>query len=98
MAFAENCRDSSSNRPARPQQSAAGCTSEWPVVADKLEQLSLRARYVTGFLLLAVITAAALRHTIHMYGGIPPDQIRDAALMGVPATLFSIVLLRRWRR
>jgi hypothetical protein len=97
MAFAEDCSDPRSSKASQAEQSAASREPGWSGMAEKLEQLRLRTTYVIGLLLAAVITAAALRHTIHMYGGIPPDQIRTAALLGVPATIFSIILFRRKR-
>jgi hypothetical protein len=98
MAFAENGRNPRPKMLASSVLLAANQEPGMSGMPDKLEQLHLRAKYVIGFLLAAVITAAILRHAIHMYGGVPPAQIRTAALLGVPATIFSIFLLRRRRR
>ena len=98
MAFAENCRNPHPKMKAGSVLLPANQEPRMSGMPDKVEQLHLRARYVIGFLIAAVITAAILRHAIHMYGGVPPDQIRTAALLGIPATIFSIFLLRRRRR
>jgi hypothetical protein len=53
----------------------------------------LRARWHSlAFLVLAVMTAAVLRHTIHMQAGIAPTQIRGGALAAaiVLALVFSL--------
>ena len=97
MAFAEDCSDPRSSKSLQAHQSATRSEPGWSGMAEKLEQLHLRTRYVIGLLLASVITAAALRHAIHIYGGIPPEQIRAAALLGVPAAIFSIILFRRKR-
>jgi hypothetical protein len=51
--------------------------------------LRARYRYSLAFLLGAVITAAFLRHTIHMNAGIAPQEIRGGAL----AAAFVLVLI-----
>ena len=53
----------------------------------------LRARWHSlAFLVMAVMTAAVLRHTIHMQAGIAPRQIRGGALAAaiVLALVFSL--------
>jgi hypothetical protein len=58
----------------------------------------LASRYVLTFLLGAVITAAALRHSVHVYGGISPEEIRAGALMAIPAVALAIIFFRRKRQ
>ena len=62
-----------------------------------------RFRHVTLFLIAAVITAAVLRHTVHVYGGIPPEEIRTAAVIGILSftpisALVALYVERRRRR
>jgi hypothetical protein len=59
---------------------------------------NLGYRHVLAFLIGAVITAAALRHGIHVYGGISPEEMRNDALMAIPAVALAIILFRRKRR
>jgi hypothetical protein len=44
-----------------------------------------------------VITAAALRHGAHVYGGISPAEIRSDAIMAIAVAL-AIIVFRRKRR
>jgi hypothetical protein len=41
----------------------------WKGVASWMESLDQRFRHALAFLIGAVITAAALRHGVHIYGG-----------------------------
>jgi hypothetical protein len=60
---------------------------------------SFRLRYFFVIVLAAVLTAGVLRHALHVYGGIPREDIRwealAAALVAIGATL---VIQRVWRR
>jgi hypothetical protein len=69
----------------------------WHGVA-RMYSLDQRFRYVLAFLIGAVITAAALRHIIHMYGGISREEIRVGALMAVPCVALAIFFFRRKRQ
>ena len=51
-----------------------------------------------AILFAAVVTAAALRHIVHVYGGIPREEIRLDALLTIPLVVLAIILLRRKRR
>jgi hypothetical protein len=56
-----------------------------------MDHLSLRARHCVGFLFAALVSAMLLRHTLHIYGGFTPDEIRQytiAALIGVASIFF----------
>jgi LPXTG-motif cell wall-anchored protein len=56
-------------------------------------------RYLVGIVLAAVVTAAALRHIIHVYAGISREEIRTLALIAAGAgILLAIVLFRRRKR
>jgi hypothetical protein len=56
------------------------------------EALNARFRHVVAFAIAAVVTAALLRHTVHVYGGYSPADIRAGALMAIPlvAVLFAL--------
>jgi hypothetical protein len=70
----------------------------WQGVAIRMDSLDRQLRYVLAFLIGAVITAAALRHGVHVYGGIPREEIRWYALMAIPAVALAIVFFRRKRQ
>jgi hypothetical protein len=67
----------------------------WQGVATRMDSLDQRFSYVLAFLIGAVITAAALRHTVHVYGGITREEIRWDALMAIPAVALAIIFFRR---
>jgi hypothetical protein len=69
----------------------------WQGVATRMDSLDQRFRYVLAFLIGAVITAAALRHGVHVYAGIPREEIRWDALMAIPAVALVIIFFRRKR-
>jgi hypothetical protein len=55
-----------------------------------------RHRYSWAFLVVAVMTAAVLRHTIHIQAGIAPTQIRGGALAA--AIVLALVFAVKKRR
>jgi hypothetical protein len=67
----------------------------WQRVAIRMNSLDQRFKYVVAFLIGAVITAAALRHAVHVYGGISREEIRAGALMAIPAVALAIIFFRR---
>jgi len=68
-----------------------------PVVAS-VDQLTLRAWHFVGFVFAALFTAALLRHGLHMYGGLPREEIRWYTIALLVIALPAILLLRkRWR-
>ena len=67
-------------------------------VAGRMESLNLRFRYVLAFLVGAVITAAVLRHAVHVYGGISREDIRAGALMAIPVVALAIIFSRGRQR
>jgi hypothetical protein len=71
--------------------------SFWQGLVSRMDSLNLRFRYVLAFLIAAVITAAALRHGAHVYGGISPAEIRSDAIMAIAVAL-AIIVFRRKRR
>jgi hypothetical protein len=56
------------------------------------EALNARFRHVVVFAIAAVAIAALLRHTVHVYGGYSPADIRAYALMAVPLVAILLVL------
>ena len=70
----------------------------WQRTASMLDQINLRYKYVLAFLFGAVITAAALRHGAHVYGGFSREEIRTDALMAIPVVALALISFRRKRR
>jgi hypothetical protein len=68
----------------------------WHGVA-RMYSLDRRFRYVVAFLIGALITAATLRHVLHVYGGITREEIRWDALMAIPAVALAIIFFLRRR-
>jgi hypothetical protein len=69
----------------------------WRGVA-RMDSLDRRFRCVLAFLVGALITAAALRHGLHVYGGISREEMRWDALMAIPAVALAIMFFRRKRQ
>ena len=79
----------------------ADATLDWtPVEASFwMDPTSFRMRHLVGITLAAVLTAAALRHIIHVYAGISREEIRTMALITAGAgILLAIILFRRRKR
>ena len=55
------------------------------------EALNARFRHVVAFAITAVVIAALLRHTAHVYGGYSTADIRAYALMAVPLVAILLV-------
>ena len=62
------------------------------------EAFRWRYRRSLAFILGAVITAAFLRHTIHVQGGIPPAEIGAGAVVIAAAMVLAMVFLGKRRR
>ena len=65
---------------------------------SRIDSLNHRVRQVLAFFIGAVITAAALRHGIHVYGGISPAEMRNDALTAVLAVALAMIAFRRKRQ
>lgn len=60
---------------------------------------SFRLRHFVVIVITAVLTAAVLRHTLHVYGGIPREEIRWDALAAALAAIGATLAIRKvWRR
>jgi uncharacterized membrane protein YdcZ (DUF606 family) len=60
---------------------------------------SFRLRHFIIIVIAAVLTAAVLRHTLHVYGGIPREEIRwDALLAALLAIVATLAIRKVWRR
>lgn len=69
----------------------------WHGIA-RMNSFEQQFRYALAFLIGAVITAAALRHGVHVYGGLSREEIRAGALMAIPAVVLAIIFFQRKRR
>jgi hypothetical protein len=68
----------------------------WHGIA-KMDSFERRFRYALAFLFGAIITAAALRHGVHVYGGFSREEIRVGALIAIPAVALAIIFFQRKR-
>jgi hypothetical protein len=62
------------------------------------QAINARVKYTLLFLIAALLVAAVLRHTVHVYGGISPEEIRSATLLALPAAFCVYHLVRRRHR
>jgi uncharacterized membrane protein YeaQ/YmgE (transglycosylase-associated protein family) len=63
-----------------------------------MDPTNFRLRYLLGILLAAVVTAAALRHFLHVDFGYSREQIRLLALIPAVIGIFLVLAFVRWRR
>jgi hypothetical protein len=68
------------------------------MVFSTMDPTKLRLRYLLGIFLAAVVTAAALRHFLHVDAGYSREQIRLLALIPAVIGIFLVVAFVRWRR
>jgi uncharacterized membrane protein YeaQ/YmgE (transglycosylase-associated protein family) len=68
------------------------------MVFCEMDPTKLRLRYLLGILVAAVVTAAGLRHFLHVDAGYSREEIRMLALIPAVIGLFLVVALVRWRR
>ena len=62
------------------------------------DAINTRVKYILAFLIGAIIVAAVLRHTVHVYGGFSREEIRAGALLALPAAVLVFYFIRKWRR
>jgi hypothetical protein len=63
-----------------------------------MDPTKLRMRYLVGILVAAVVTAAALRHFLHVEAGFSREEIRSGILTTAAIRKFLAVVFFRWRR
>jgi hypothetical protein len=63
-----------------------------------MDPTKLRMRYLLGFLVAAVVTAAALRHFLHVEVGFTREDIRSAVLIIAAICVFLAVAFFLSRR
>jgi len=63
-----------------------------------MDPTSVRLRYLLGIMLAAVVTAALLRHVIHVYAGYSRQEIRIIALSAAAAGVILTAIVFRIRR
>jgi hypothetical protein len=63
-----------------------------------MDPTKLRMRYLLGIFLAAVVTAAALRHFLHVQVGIAPEDIRTGVLISAAIGIFLLVAFFRSSR
>jgi hypothetical protein len=82
-----------------PKQFAKnGCGFRGTGALYEMDPLSFRFRYFLVIVLAAVVTAAALRHIVHVYVGLSREEIRTAALIATPLVAIAIIFFQRKRR
>ena len=63
-----------------------------------MDPIKLRMRYLVGFFVAAVLTAAALRHVLHVHAGFAREEIRTGVLITAGIGIFFAIVLFRWFR
>lgn len=63
-----------------------------------LDPREFRFRYLVWIALAAVLTAAVLRHVLHVYGGFSPDDIRSDTLIALAAIALALLARSLFRR
>ena len=63
-----------------------------------MDPREFRFRYLIGIVLAAILIAALLRHTLHVYGGLSREDIRADALIAVLIIVLTTIVIRRLSR
>jgi hypothetical protein len=63
-----------------------------------MDPIEFRMRYVIGFLIAAAMTAAALRHFLHVQVGLSREEIRNGVLLTAAIGIFLLIAFFRWKR
>jgi len=63
-----------------------------------MDPTKIRFRYLLGILLAAVLTAAVLRHVLHVHAGFTRKEILGGALAAAATGFFLAVIFFRRRR
>lgn len=81
-----------------PTEPVSGTTPSIGRAVRMLQTLNTRFKIVLLFAFAAVLVAGVLRHTIHVYGGIEPAEIRADFLLLVFAIAIVALVVRASRR
>jgi hypothetical protein len=68
------------------------------MLSCEMDPTKFRLRYLLGILVAAVVTAAGLRHFLHVDAGYSREEIRTLALIPAVVGIFFMVAFFRWRR
>lgn len=63
-----------------------------------MDPTKLRMRYLLGILVAAVVTAAALRHFLHVEVGFSRQEIRTGVLIAAAIGILLATVFFRWKR
>jgi hypothetical protein len=63
-----------------------------------MDPIKFRMRYVIGFLIAAAVTAAALRHFLHVQVGLSREEIRNGVLLTAAIGIVLLIAFFRWKR
>jgi hypothetical protein len=63
-----------------------------------MDPTRFRLRYLLGIIAAAALTAAALRHFVHVNGGFSREEIRTYALVATALIVLAIIFFRMKRR
>jgi hypothetical protein len=58
-----------------------------------IASFNTRFRNIVASVIVAVLAAALLRHSIHVYAGLSPAEIRSGAFLGIPAVVLLLLIL-----
>jgi hypothetical protein len=98
ITSAADCRAAKSVAHSQPKNLREIDRSFWQTMTDAGDKLNSRVRHILAALFAAAIVAAVLRHVLHIYGGLPREEIRVDALVALAAFAVAMILLRRKRR
>jgi hypothetical protein len=63
-----------------------------------MDPTKFRMRYLLGILVAAVVTAAALRHFLHVEVGFSRQEIRTGVLIAAAVAILLATIFFRWKR
>jgi membrane protein DedA with SNARE-associated domain len=63
-----------------------------------MDPIKFRMRSIIGFLIAAAVTAAALRHFLHVQAGLSRAEIRNGVLLTAVTGIVLLIALFRWKR
>jgi hypothetical protein len=93
MAFAEESRTAPRAASHQNERHLYNGADPW----DYIKRVNARAKYALVLFLAAVITAGILRHMIHVYGGLPREEIRLGSIIALLVIVALPILFRRVR-